>query len=371
MAVSKRLRYEILRRDQHTCRYCGATAPDVKVTIDHVLPVALGGTDTPDNLVTACEPCNSGKTSTAPDAPVVANVAEDALRWAGAMARAAQEALESTQNRDKLNKAFMAAWKKHGGVQSDLPDNWRGSLKSLIVAGLPAEEIAECVGIAFDQKHVYDRNRFKYTCGVAWRKVDGLRKRAGEIVGMQRAPEAKKQETEDEGDEFTPATVLEACRDLLENNFEEEQREEYLDHVRAEEEPGYPEVSLYYFAVSHALSELSTDCWQLEHTIQRHMSLYSQEAVDWAMNASRDKHREYLGSDFTEASVLTQALNFLTEPLHAAKTLKSLPEDERQKWVNAARSELGDDAHERQIAVYAIQLRQDANRPDFTGEPPF
>ncbi|WP_075737496.1 HNH endonuclease [Streptomyces acidiscabies] len=64
MAVSKRLRYEILRRDNHTCRYCGASAPDVPLRVDHVTPVALGGTDTPDNLVAACEPCNSGKSST-------------------------------------------------------------------------------------------------------------------------------------------------------------------------------------------------------------------------------------------------------------------------------------------------------------------
>ena len=41
MAVSKRLRYEILRRDNHTCRYCGESAPDVKLTIDHVVPVSL------------------------------------------------------------------------------------------------------------------------------------------------------------------------------------------------------------------------------------------------------------------------------------------------------------------------------------------
>ncbi|AWN05089.1 HNH endonuclease [Gordonia phage Easley] len=40
MAVSKRLRYEILRRDNHTCRYCGATAPDVPLTVDHVVPVS-------------------------------------------------------------------------------------------------------------------------------------------------------------------------------------------------------------------------------------------------------------------------------------------------------------------------------------------
>jgi len=31
MAVSKRLRFEILRRDDHACRYCGATAPEAKL----------------------------------------------------------------------------------------------------------------------------------------------------------------------------------------------------------------------------------------------------------------------------------------------------------------------------------------------------
>lgn len=64
MAVSKRLRYEILRRDKFACRYCGAKAPDAPLRVDHVTPVALGGTDDPTNLVTSCEPCNAGKTST-------------------------------------------------------------------------------------------------------------------------------------------------------------------------------------------------------------------------------------------------------------------------------------------------------------------
>ena len=54
MAVTKRMRFEILRRDNHACRYCGATAPDVKLAVDHVTPVALGGTDSPDNLVASC-----------------------------------------------------------------------------------------------------------------------------------------------------------------------------------------------------------------------------------------------------------------------------------------------------------------------------
>lgn len=81
MAVSKRLRFETFRRDIFTCHYCGASAPDVVLTIDHILPKTLGGTDAPDNLVTACADCNSGKTSTKPDEQIAASVSAEAQRW--------------------------------------------------------------------------------------------------------------------------------------------------------------------------------------------------------------------------------------------------------------------------------------------------
>lgn len=81
MAVSKRLRFETFRRDIFTCHYCGASAPDVVLTIDHILPKTLGGTDAPDNLVTACADCNSGKTSTKPDEQIAASVSAEAKRW--------------------------------------------------------------------------------------------------------------------------------------------------------------------------------------------------------------------------------------------------------------------------------------------------
>lgn len=80
MAVSKRLRYEVLRRDNHACRYCGATAPDVKLNVDHVIPKSLGGIDTPTNLVTSCADCNSGKTSSLPNADPIADVDQETFR---------------------------------------------------------------------------------------------------------------------------------------------------------------------------------------------------------------------------------------------------------------------------------------------------
>ncbi|MER5699644.1 HNH endonuclease [Streptomyces mirabilis] len=72
MAVSRRKRFEVLRRDSFRCRYCGAGAARVELEVDHVTPVALGGTDDLDNLVTSCAPCNEGKSSTTPDAAVKA-----------------------------------------------------------------------------------------------------------------------------------------------------------------------------------------------------------------------------------------------------------------------------------------------------------
>lgn len=87
MAVSKRLRYEILRRDNHACRYCGATAPQVKLNVDHVIPTSLGGSDAPTNLVTSCADCNAGKTSSMPNAEPVADVEQDAFRESAAAKR--------------------------------------------------------------------------------------------------------------------------------------------------------------------------------------------------------------------------------------------------------------------------------------------
>lgn len=55
------VRFCILRRDGFTCRYCGRRPPDVVLHVDHMVPVARGGTSDEDNLITACRRCNLGK----------------------------------------------------------------------------------------------------------------------------------------------------------------------------------------------------------------------------------------------------------------------------------------------------------------------
>ena len=59
--MSKKLRFEVFSRDSFTCQYCGISPPDANLHVDHIIPVAAGGTNDIDNLATACQSCNTGK----------------------------------------------------------------------------------------------------------------------------------------------------------------------------------------------------------------------------------------------------------------------------------------------------------------------
>lgn len=75
--VPSGVRFQVLQRDGFRCQYCGRSpvdSPSVRLHLDHRKPVARGGTNDPDNLVTACSICNLGKgarfdTSHPPDNP--------------------------------------------------------------------------------------------------------------------------------------------------------------------------------------------------------------------------------------------------------------------------------------------------------------
>jgi hypothetical protein len=59
--IRQSLRFSVYERDKYTCQYCGRKPPEAVLQIDHVYPVALGGGDRIDNLLTACRDCNIGK----------------------------------------------------------------------------------------------------------------------------------------------------------------------------------------------------------------------------------------------------------------------------------------------------------------------
>lgn len=59
--IAREKREAIYKSDGHRCIYCGASAPDATLTLDHLHPQVLGGRHEAQNLVTASLSCNSAR----------------------------------------------------------------------------------------------------------------------------------------------------------------------------------------------------------------------------------------------------------------------------------------------------------------------
>ena len=59
--LPRKLRHQVFQRDGYRCRECGATNKQTRLHVDHIKPVAKGGTNDLSNLQTLCEACNRAK----------------------------------------------------------------------------------------------------------------------------------------------------------------------------------------------------------------------------------------------------------------------------------------------------------------------
>lgn len=177
MAVSKRLRFEILRRDNHTCQYCGEKAPDATLHVDHVVPVTLGGSDKPDNLLAACKDCNLGKTSVPAGAPLVAAVGKMAATYALDLTERMTIIRAGLERDDEYLSDFEDLWNiwtyKGSKNKIPLPPDHKASLYRWAKMGVPMGLIERAIGIAMVKTGLRNEfPEFSYMAGIVWRTLD-------------------------------------------------------------------------------------------------------------------------------------------------------------------------------------------------------
>lgn len=360
MGISKRLRYEVLRRDNYTCRYCGARAPEAKITVDHVVPVALGGTDEPSNLVAACGDCNGGKTSSSPDAPMVADVAGDALRWSLAMAMAAGEMFARASGDVDARTHFEHVWARYGAGprREPLPKDpgWQGTVDNLLRAGLPMAVLEECVEIAMGQRRVSAENVFRYMCGVAWRKVHELRERASELVRDAPDGSVEDLDLEDAGTE----AVGNWCRVILKQR---DPREVEKAARQCRERAGDEEPSGVLWFVIH---DLDMDRAALCSAVR---DLLEELPDDLGVKEIREQEEYWhprLGSP-SEHTILSWAASNAAHELklvRARQELAAMTPDAREAWLRRAHDEWAEIAEHVDESFYiceAAELAREAS----------
>lgn len=169
--ISKKIRFEVLKRDSFKCQYCGATPTDTLLHIDHITPVALGGKNNLDNLITACASCNLGKSAT-PLSSVAPSIsmkekAKEILEREKQI-RAYSDALAQQAERIE-NDAWEVVFSLEGGVVDRFNRNKLQSIKSFLEK-LPFQIVVEAAEIANARMRNKSRS-FAYFCGICWNKI--------------------------------------------------------------------------------------------------------------------------------------------------------------------------------------------------------
>lgn len=167
-AIGKKVRFEVFKRDGFQCQYCGAVPPKVILHIDHIVPVAGGGDNSEENLITACDNCNLGKGARSLDAvpQSLKDKAEDA-REREAQIKGYQEALMAARERVEsecwqVAEIFMEEFGK-----DSIRKDWFASIKAFIqkIGVVPC---LEAMDKATDYKASSENTCFRYFCGICW-----------------------------------------------------------------------------------------------------------------------------------------------------------------------------------------------------------
>lgn len=173
-SVSKKTRFDVFKRDSFKCQYCGSHPPSVILHVDHIKPVADGGGNEIDNLVTACESCNLGKgarlLSAIPEtlAKKSASIAEREAQLLGY-----QEILEAKRDRIEDELWRVADELEPNSSTKGMSRDWAASIRRFNEK-LGVHECLDAVETARNRYPRGGKQAFLYFCGVCWNKIRAL-----------------------------------------------------------------------------------------------------------------------------------------------------------------------------------------------------
>jgi len=181
MAVSKKLRFEVFKRDRFTCQYCGKRPPGVILEADHIVPKKDGGQDTIANLTTSCFECNRGKGANglgdvAPaldELEVLASVQEMLERK-----RALTQEVRAASQLRKAEKSAIAlvhdCWVEEFG-EDDADGVFDENSVRMFLRSLSVDDVRSAVSRAslqLDRKpYSSPLGIWKYFCGICWNMI--------------------------------------------------------------------------------------------------------------------------------------------------------------------------------------------------------
>lgn len=175
-AISKRVRFEIFKRDSFTCLYCGSRPPEVVLEIDHVIPISKGGTSDPCNLATSCNACNNGKRNIPLEELPHKHLdtleeRREKLDQLKAIMEMTAEQLDLEESAFRVVSDYWIKLDEGDPSRSELAGEPARAVRRFLKT-LPLEEVLDSVSVAFHRfGEKSGHTLFKYFCGICWKKI--------------------------------------------------------------------------------------------------------------------------------------------------------------------------------------------------------
>lgn len=172
------VRFDIFKRDNFTCQYCGLKPPQVVLHVDHINPKSKGGSDTEENLITSCQSCNLGKGSKplerikVPELPSL----QDEAQKLEQLKQYQAHLMEKEKFYTAQAKTLMEFWAEMEGQkfpngEYTVPIGLGATVRSFLRKLSPAD-IMEAMSIANSRMPgKSDQQKLRYFAGVCWRKI--------------------------------------------------------------------------------------------------------------------------------------------------------------------------------------------------------
>lgn len=172
--ISKRVRFEIFKRDLFTCQYCGAVPPKVVLECDHIKPRSKGGSNDSDNLITSCFDCNRGKSNIELERVSMSITDKHALLIErDTQLKEYQKLVRKFENRlrrqeKEIDKIYSEAFTYWNMKETFMQSSVRQFINEL---GVP--EVKDAMIVACNRIHD-EQEVLKYFCGICWAKIREL-----------------------------------------------------------------------------------------------------------------------------------------------------------------------------------------------------
>lgn len=176
MAISKKIRFEVFKRDGFKCGYCGKNPPEVTLEADHIEPIAMGGTDNMSNLITACFSCNRGKRDI-PLEKIPPKIQEnlEVLIEQEEQIREYRKFIKKIGKRINADIQTVTTLFENSYAGKTFTENFKIVTIKNFLNKLPLHEVEESMDIAtskFPKNTQIERDRaIRYFCGVCWNKI--------------------------------------------------------------------------------------------------------------------------------------------------------------------------------------------------------